>query len=319
MDIIGKRKIWFTISSVLVITSVILWLVLGMNLGIDFTGGIVVEYKWLKWDRVSVDEFKETVGEFGLEDLQVQLSGDDSIIIKAREMDNEKRENLLVKLNKGELGTGEEVETTNGKLSAKEFSDFGVEEERFELIGPTIGKELREKSIWAIVIVALTIVVYIAYTFRKVGYPVASWKYGIAAIVALVHDILITLGVFVVLGYFLNVEINTLFVVALLTILGYSVNDTIVVFDRVRDNVLKEDNFEKAVNKGLQGTIIRSLNTSITTFLVLFSIFLFGGDTIRWFIFALMVGIIVGTYSSIFVASPVLVLWKKLSDRKIGS
>jgi len=189
-----------------------------------------------------------------------------------------------------------------------------VEELRFDSVGPTIGQELKSRSISAMIIVIVAIVLYIAWTFRKVSKPVASWKYGISAIIALFHDVIITMGVFSILGEFYGVEINTAFVAAILTVLGYSVNDTIVVFDRVRENLPKSDeDFEGTVNLSVNQTIKRSINTSLTTLIVLLSILFFGGTTIQDFVLALSIGVFVGTYSSIFLASPILVVWEKLT------
>lgn len=188
---------------------------------------------------------------------------------------------------------------------------------KFESIGPVIGRELRQKTTYAIVVVAVSIILYIAWAFRKVSKPVQSWKYGLGAVIALCHDLLIVTGIFSILGRFLGYEIDILFVTALLTILGYSVNDTIVVYDRTRENLFRYQgfDFEQVVNKSVNETIVRSLNTSLTTLIVLFAIFLFGGASIRNFVLALICGIVVGTYSSIFIASPLLVVWEKLRRR----
>lgn len=188
-----------------------------------------------------------------------------------------------------------------------------IEEKRFNSIGPVIGNELKKSAVWALIIALIAIVLYIGWAFRKVSRPISSFKYGIIATIALFHDVIITLGIFAVLGYFFNIEIGIPFVAALLTILGYSVNDTIVVFDRTRENLLRSgiDDFEEVVNKSVNETLIRSISTSFTTLLVLFSIFLFGGETIKYFVVALMIGVTAGTYSSIFIASPLLVSWQK--------
>ncbi len=289
-NIIGHRKIWFLVSGILVGASIVLLLVYGLNLGIDFTGGSLLEIQF-KDDRPVAQELVDDFsgGEWG--DIKAQPAGESNMVVRTQELSNEQKNAL------------------EDKISEK----FGeVEELRFDTIGPTIGKELSQKAIWAIIVVLIAIVAYIAYAFRKVSGPIASWKFGVCALIALAHDILIAMGIFVVLGLVLNVEIDTLFVVALLTILGYSVNDTIVVFDRVRDVLLKENlPFEEAAEKGLHNTIVRSLNTSLTTLFVLLAIFLFGGETIQYFVLALIIGVLVGTYSSIFVATPVLVAWQK--------
>lgn len=190
-------------------------------------------------------------------------------------------------------------------------------EERFETIGPSISSHLRERAIYAAIAVVMAIILYVGYAFRKVSKPVKSWKYGVAAIIALIHDVIITMAIFALLGRFAGVEIDIPFVVALLTIMGYSVNDTIVVFDRVRENLIKRgsDKFAETVNLGVNQTITRSINTSLTTLLVLLALFFFGGDSIHYFSLTLILGIIFGTYSSVFLASPLLVAWERLKHR----
>ena len=212
----------------------------------------------------------------------------------------------------------EEINVENVNIDSEELKEKNIEEKRFDSIGPVIGNELKSTAVLAIVIAIISIVLYIAWAFRKVSRPVSSFKYGIIATIALFHDVIITLGVFSVLGHFYNVEIGIPFVAALLAILGYSVNDTIVVFDRTRENLLRarDDDFEKTVNKSINETLIRSMNTSFTTLLVLFTLFLFGGETIKYFIVALIVGIAAGTYSSLFIASPLLVTWQKWSLKR---
>jgi len=212
-----------------------------------------------------------------------------------------------------DLGNIESEEIDLGAMMETGRENASIEEKRFNSIGPVIGSELKESSVWAIVIALIAIVLYIGFAFRKVSFPVSSFKYGIIATIALFHDIIITLGVFSVLGHFYGIEIGIPFVAAILAILGYSVNDTIVVFYRTRENLLKSgiDDFEKIFNKSVNETLIRSINTSFTTLIVLFALYLFGGDTIKYFVVALMVGIAAGTYSSIFIASPLLVTWQK--------
>lgn len=191
-----------------------------------------------------------------------------------------------------------------------------VSELRFDSIGASAGQELRAKSYKAILYVVIAIIFYVAWAFRKVSRPVSSWKYGVVAVIALIHDISITIGVFVFLGHFFGAEVNTSFIAALLTILGYSVNDTIVVFDRIRENLHRyHENFDETVNDSINETIVRSLNTSLTTIIALLAVYFFGGETIKDFALALIVGITFGTYSSIFIASPLLVTWHKISER----
>ncbi|MFH1610283.1 MAG: protein translocase subunit SecF, partial [Patescibacteria group bacterium] len=194
-----------------------------------------------------------------------------------------------------------------------------VVEKRFESIGPVIGEELKNKAIWAIGLALIIIIAFIAFAFRQVSKPVASWKYGIGAIIALAHDIIIVVGAFSVLNhFFLGFEVDILFVTALLTILGYSVNDTIVVYDRTRENLIynPQSTFEETINKSVNDTITRSVNTSLTTLLVLLSLYFLGGTTIQNFVLALICGTLIGAYSSIFIASPLLVVWQKMSRKK---
>jgi len=185
-----------------------------------------------------------------------------------------------------------------------------VKEDRFETIGAAVSDQLRRRAVWAIILVNLGIILYVAYAFRKVSKPIASWKYGALAIVALFHDVLLVIGVFSVLGHFMGVEVETDFVVALLTVLGYSVTDTIVVYDRIRENLLHHsaENFAEVVNLGLNETLMRSINTTLTVLLPLFALFFLGGATIHAFALALLIGMASGAYSSIFIASPLLVL-----------
>jgi preprotein translocase subunit SecF len=203
-------------------------------------------------------------------------------------------------------------------LEKQIFPQTVVVQERFESIGPIIGKELTEKALWQIALVAIGILSYIAWAFRRISklkeQGSLSWKLGVVAIIAVIHDCLITVGVFAMLGKYLNVQIDSTFIAAILLVFGYSVNDTIVIFDRIRENLLKRKlsiNLEDVINKSVAETAVRSFNTSSTTLLVLFTILLFGGGTIFYFILALIVGIGIGTYSSIFLAAPLLYEWQK--------
>lgn len=285
-QIIQKRKIWFSFSGALVVLSIIFLLIWGLALGIDFTGGSLLEVKFIS-ERPTVVEVQDKLTGLNLNSLVVQPVGETDMILRFQETSEEVHQNIL-----GSLGE--------------------VEELRFDSVGPSIGRELKKKSLYAAVFVLVAIILYIAWAFRKVSKPVASWKYGICAIIALFHDVLIVLGVFAILGQFFNMEINTAFIAAILTVLGYSVNDTIVVFDRVRENLPKsEEDFEGTINTSINQTITRSINTSVTTLLVLVSILVFGGGTIRDFVLALSIGVLIGTYSSIFLASPLLVSFEK--------
>jgi len=295
--IIQKRNIWLTFSGVLFVTLGLALLVWGFKYGIDFTGGSLLEVKFLA-NRPVVSELASKLADLKLSSLIIQPVEESNIIFRFQQTDEETHQAVLAKLN-------ELAKTDNGQSA--------LEELRFDSVGPSIGAELKRKSLYAIFFVLLAILLYITYAFRKVSKPVASWKYGTTALIALVHDAVITLGIFAALGKFYNIEINTAFVAAVLTVLGYSVHDTIVVFDRLRENLPKSnEDFEGMVNISLNQTLVRSINTSLTVLLVLGSIILFGGSSIRTFALTLAIGIFFGTYSSIFVAPPILVIWEKL-------
>ena len=290
MLIIKYRKIFFLISALLVAASIVVLAVWGLNLGIDFTGGSLMELEF-KQNRPSNQEIKDTVLILELGEINIQPTKEKNIILRMRDIDEETHQKVLLTIQ--QLGE--------------------VKELRFESVGPVIGQELKKKSLYSIIIALIAILLFIALAFRKVSFIVKSYKYGLLAIVALFHDILIVLGVFVVLGRFLNVEIGVAFVAALLAILGYSVNDTIVVLDRVRENLLvteHREEFSELVGRSLKQTIVRSINTSLTTILVLLAVLIFGGATIQYFVLALIIGIAAGTYSSLFIATPLLVSWE---------
>jgi len=290
MFIVKHRKVFFLISALLVAASIIVLVVWGLNLGIDFTGGSLMELEF-KQSRPSNQEIKDTVSVLELGEINVQPTKEKNIILRIRDIDEETHQKVLLTIQ--QLGE--------------------VKELRFESVGPVIGQELKKKSFYSIIIALIAILLFIASAFRKVSFIVKSYKYGLLAIVALFHDILIVLGVFVVLGHFFSVEIGIAFVAALLATLGYSVNDTIVVFDRVRENLLvteHREDFGKLVGRSLKQTIVRSVNTSLTTILVLLAVLIFGGATIQYFVLALIIGIAAGTYSSLFIASPLLVSWE---------
>jgi preprotein translocase subunit SecF len=295
IPIIKLRKIWFIISGILITASIVSLIAFGLNFGIDFIGGSLLEVE-IRNDSANIENIKENLEPLDLGDITVQAGEGQNFIIRTQHIDEAKHQETLMVLNESYSVESETV----------------IEENRFDSIGPTIGEELKGKAVVAIILVLISIILYIAWAFRKVSGKIPSWKFGVSAIIALFHDIIIVLGVFAILGHFWGVEINSLFVIALLTVLGYSVNDSIVVFDRIRYNILKSsDPFEYTVERSVNQTLVRSINTSVTTLLVLFALYLFGGATIQWFVFALIIGVIAGTYSSIFVASPILVVWEK--------
>lgn len=277
------------------LTGIVSLILFGLKPGIDFTSGSLMELRFKQsYDAAKVREVLTgaQVGEFLL-----QTTDNSGLIIRTKRIDNDQHNQILDKL-KSEVG---------------EF-----DESRFEFIDPVIGKELTSNAIKQLALVSIGIVLYIAYAFRRVSRPVTPWRFGWAAIIALLHDLLVVLGIFSLLGHFKGVEIDSMFVTAMLTVLGFSVHDTIVVFDRIRENlkVYAGQTLEFVVNRSITQTLVRSLNTSLTVLFVLLALLLFGGETIRYFVLALFIGIITGTYSSIFVASPILVLWQKWRTRK---
>lgn len=317
-----KRSIWLGISGAMVALSLLALLVWGLKPGIDFTGGSLMETRFL-FPRPDAKVIEQALSDLELGSLIVQPSADDKAIIRFQNTDEEKHQAALARLEAlgpaSSSAAAVSIETDNPDIKI-ETGDSGwknIEELRYDAIGPSIGQELKRKTIFALFLALVAIIGFIALTFRKVSKPVASWKYGVAAVIALFHDVLITAGVFAVLGHFWGIEVNTPFVAALLTILGYSINDTIVVFDRIRENLPKSEyDFEGTVNWSINQTIARSINTSLTVELALIAIILLGGATIQSFTIALAVGIGIGTYSSIFVASPVLVIWDRLTRRR---
>ncbi|MFH0840718.1 MAG: protein translocase subunit SecF [bacterium] len=330
-NIIQKRKIWFTISGILVITSLILFFTWGLKLGIDFTGGSLLEVKYPGAVPTSA-EVRNSLSDLNINSLSIQPAGDNGLILRFQEIEEETHQQIIDRLNglipqaEGEIepetgitiegDTEASIKIEGNALEGLEINTTSaqeVEELRFEAVGPSVGKELRQNTYYAIFIVLIAIILYVAWAFRRVSKPIASWKYGLIAIIALFHDVIIVVGVFTVFGKVLGVEVNTTFVAALLTVLGYSVNDTIVVFDRIRENLPKSDlDFEGTVNNSVNQSITRSINTALTTILALLAIVFFGGETIKYFALALVSGIFFGTYSSIFLASPLLAWLEKI-------
>ena len=297
MNFVKHRVAWFTFSALLIGASIAAMALWQFKFGIDFTGGSLLEVEY-RDARPVIDEVRK------FDDVAVQPTGERGMILRFAHVDEETHQNILQAL---------QVDAERG---------YAVIEKRFDAIGPTIGSELLRNSLIALALASLGIVLYLTWAFRNVSKPVSSWKYGvIAVLVAFLHDVPIPLGVFSLLGHTQGVEVDTLFITALLTILGFSVHDTIVVFDRIRENLRKlksPEPFEVTVNRSINETIARSVNTSLTVLLVLAATMVFGGATTRYFSLALIVGIIFGTYSSIFVASPLLVVWQKLQSRWQG-
>ncbi len=299
MFVVKHRNILFIIIGILVALSLFSffgWAV--KHFGIEYTGGSLAELNFPD-GRPADTDIKAELAPLNLGNYILQPVGDTEYDIRSRFLSETERTTLLSTLSKG--GT------------------VKVEEKSFQSVGPVIGSELKQKAIIAIILVIICIVLFIAFVFRKVSEPVASWKYGLVAIITLFHDIAIPAGVYGLLVHFRGAEIDILFTTALLAVLGISINDTIVVFDRIRENLrlrASKETFEETVGKSLKQTYLRSFNTSFTVILVLFSLFLLGGEPTRNFALTLLFGMVAGTYSSIFLASPLLVVLNNLQKKK---
>lgn len=293
MFIIQYRKIFFAISALLVLAAIASIALRGLQFGIDFKGGSITEVAYSQ-TRPEVSELQTAVSVLELSDIRIQPAGDHDIIVRTESLSDTQHTALLNAL------------SADGK--------YQIEEKSFDSIGPTIGKELRSKAWLAILLVILGIVLFIAFAFRQVSEPISSWKYGMITIIALLHDIVIPTGVVAFLGK----DVDTLFVIALLSIMGLSVHDSIVVFDRVRENlrIKKIREFSETVGKSLEQTFVRSINTSLTIILVLFALYFFGPASTKDFSLVLLIGMFFGTYSSIFLGSPLLVTLKYWQDKK---
>lgn len=296
-NIISKTKYAYIFSIALTVLSVASLFAWGLNFGIDFTGGTVMEIKFSQ-GVPSNEEIYADLGGLNLNSLTVQGKGGDSLLVSYASSDDTVNQNVWKSLSE------KYPESLQTKVDYRDSS---------------VSSELKEKSLWALFWAIMGILAFIAFAFRKVSRPVASWKYGLGAVIALAHDILITIGVFSVLGHFHGTEVGIPFIAALLTILGFSVHDTIVVYDRTRENLSKgssKDFFPDVVNRSLNETLVRSINTSLTVIITLLALYIFGGDSIKDFALALLVGITFGTYSSIFIASGLLVTAYEWQVRK---
>lgn len=281
------KKIYYVFSGLLVFATIASLLVFGLKFGIDFLGGSILEVDFEK--RPENPQIMEKLNELNLGEIVIQPTGEEGVIMRLKEVDEVSHQKILSKL--------------------QELSK--VVEKRFESIGPVIGRELREKTIILVIVSLLALLIYIAISFSKVSRPISSWQYGIISIFTLAFDVLIPIGLISLLGKFSDVQFNIPIVTALLTILGYTINDKVIIFDRVRENLLKNkgQDFGTLVEQSLNQTLTRSLSTGFCTLLALFSIFFFGGETLKYFSLVMLVGIVVGTYSSLFMAAPVLVSW----------
>lgn len=286
MNIIGKKYIFLGVSGLLLLASIFSIYYFGLKQGIDFAGGVAWQLQFenspAREDLAAI--FPEAI---------ITPQGDNQALIRMEKLTDTERQAKLQELNK----------------------KFGkVEELNFQNIGAVVGDDLRQKAIWAFILVLVTISFYVALAFRKVSRPVSSWKYGIITLLTLFHDALIPAGLYAVLGHFFHVEVDTNFIVAVLVVMGFSVHDTIVVFDRIRENLkmgkLDKFDFNGLVNNSVNQTMARSINTSLTLILTLVALLVLGPVSLQYFVLTILVGVMVGTYSSIFIASPLLTIWR---------
>ncbi|MFZ2253428.1 MAG: protein translocase subunit SecF [Minisyncoccia bacterium] len=293
MSIKNNQSILFILPAFFSVLSLIAILAWGLKPGIDLAGGSMLQVSYD--ERPSIEKVNETVAALSYGEIRVQYSNDKDFILRQKELSADEKQTLMDSLTT--LGTMREVQ--------------------FNSVGPSIGEEIVSKSWWAIALVSLSIITFIAFAFRHVSKPIASWKYGVVAIITLIHDILIPTGLFAYLGYSRGAEVGVFFIVAILTTLGISINDTIVVFDRIRENLRfnedhqKKEVFSDLVWRSIFQTMARSINTSMTVVIMLVSLFILGPESTKDFALTLIVGMIAGTYSSIFLASPMLVLFEK--------
>lgn len=297
---IKYSKYLLAVSAVVTVISLAALFKWGLKPSIDFTGGSLLEvsFSQTRPDNAAVEAvFKE----MGQENILIQKTSDNKLIIRSAFLDENKHQAIL-------KGLRDKFQTKDNKVS----------EDQFETIGAAVSSQLRQRSIVAVILVVFSIVAFVAYAFRSVSFPVASWKYGVTAIIAALHDVLLVVGIFAFLGHYHNVEVDIGFVVALLTVMGYSVQDTIVVYDRIRENLLhhRSASFREMVDIGLNETLMRSINTTLITLIPLVALYVLGGSTIRNFALALIAGVASGAYSSVFVASPLLAYVDKYQNKK---
>lgn len=287
INFLKYRKFYYVLSGILFLGSLASLLVFGLNLGIDFKGGTILELEFEI--RPESSQIQEVLAGFDLGEVIIQPAGERDLILRFKDIDEKAHQEIISKLS--------------------EISN--VEEIRFENIGPTISKEMRSKTISLILFSVLAMFIYMIVVFRTIPPPVSGWQFGVVSTITLFFDILVPLGLLAFLGKFYNVQFTIPIVTALLAILGYTMNDKVIVLDRTRENLLQgsETNFEGVVNKSLNQILSRSLSTGSCSLFILLILFLLGGETLKYFALTLFVGILVGTYSSLFLASPILVTW----------
>jgi preprotein translocase subunit SecF len=289
MDIVGKKYYFFGLSLLVIVPGLIALVLWGMQLAIDFTGGSMLDIKFNSGSAPTVTQVLPVLSQNGFPDSQVQTSGNDTLVIRTKTMDDATRAKIVADLEKA----------FNTKITVN----------RFDSVGPAVGQEVASRAAMAVAVAALFITIYITFAFR--GVPNA-FRYGVSAVIAMIHDILVVVGIEAILGHFLHWETDSLFLTALLTVIGFSVHDTIVVYDRIRENanIYRRIPYATLVNHSIVQTLVRSINTQLTVMITLLALALFGGVTIRHFVIILLIGVFSGAYSSIFNAASILVVWE---------
>ena len=306
INVIGRTRVWYGTSLMFMVISVAALVAYGIKPGADFVGGTLVEIGFNR--SVSSDDIQKSLKDLELPSLSVSNTERNSVLIKTAPIE------------RGEID--QIIKTLEINLIQNDNLDITkVEERQAQTIGPTVGRNLTNRAVAAVAFTIIAIIFYIAWSFRKIQRPFSSWSMSAATIIALVHDVIFTLGFVSLINHFYGFEANSYLLVALLTVLGFSVHDTIVVFDRIRENLLhasRNTTLAQIVNESINQTLARSLNTSLTALLILLALASIGGSTIRPLVLTLFAGIAIGTYSSIFVASPVLVTWSHIKNRRAG-
>ncbi len=329
LPITQNRKISYAISLTAIILSIVALFTIGLKPSLDFTGGSLIEVQFAK--NVSTEDLSKSLLEIqdkinnerttSNQQVLANENSDNSLNISATNTKLELGDIHVITSNDAIIIKTKDISTEDHDLIIKELKDkYGdLEEKRFQSVGPVIGKSMTNKAILAVLIVSLAIIIYIAFAFRKIPASVGKWKFGVSAILALIHDVIILVGIYIVLGLTMGLEIDALFITAILTVMGFSVHDTIVILDRLREKLRspsKDKTLEILTNEAINDTLARSINTSLTTALALFALAIFGAENIQGFNLALLIGILVGTYSSIFIASPIIVDWHAMSQQK---
>jgi preprotein translocase subunit SecF len=293
INIVGRRKWFFLISGVVLLVGIISLVVFGLQPGVDFSSGTTITIRFEK--QIDQSVLRQELSNLGYSEAVIQRTAEGDYFIRLRDITPEERQALTTAL--------------------KSSLDENLTVRDYYAVSPVIATETGRNAGIAVIVAAVAMLIYIAWAFRRMPNP---FRWGTCAIIALLHDVLVVVGIFSILGWTAGVQIDAMFITGMLTVVGYSINNTVVVFDRIRENYSKgvSKDFEAVVNVSIMETMARSINTSLTTLFVVLAIFLFGGVTIKYFVLVLLIGIVAGTYSSMLIAGPLMVVWNKAMSRK---